>query len=352
MRTGRSAVIVGMTCCWAGVVQSQEDVTVVAQGIADYQRKILEIPHGMEMRFHVGVRQDAKEPTFVYVNGCEGIFRTLWPTIYVRIAGDMQAGNSRGEVTILKNHVRQATHDFSQGVGIAHDGKFLAQVSNFRHNFSSKSAFPIVFQGFAKADQFYEPNPGKPTDYWLPDALTNFEYHFVRKEHVSGIPCILIERPDRDRIWVAPEFGYVLVRREVLVETPQMRETLHASDIRQIAEDVWFPFQQVFDRTNIENGRTYELTLNISAIRVGGLKPEDLSFPIPEEVQEVEDHVARFTARRGDLKAALLAVEKELRTNRTHMLARSRMTRWALGGAAILLLFGNLALVTAVRAKR
>jgi hypothetical protein len=133
------------------------------------------------------------------------------------------------------------------------------------------------------------------TDYWLPQAIENNQeqYRVEGAEIVEGISCVRVSRETLDRrdiIWVAPEMGCCVVRRE-LYWGEDNREECIALDFFEPIVGVWLP--QRVERRII--GRPYwaanqwdanstgsRLTLRVTTLTVNRVKDDDfvMQFPV------------------------------------------------------------------------
>ncbi len=84
-----------------------------------------------------------------------------------------------------------------------------------------------------------------PSDtlYDIDQVVESGLYEVVGEENVSGEICTIIERPETDRIWLAKEKNYVVVKREWRWSAggPLKRRIIN-SDLRSIGGGAWLPF--------------------------------------------------------------------------------------------------------------
>jgi hypothetical protein len=91
----------------------------------------------------------------------------------------------------------------------------------------------------------------------IPIALATGAYRFQGEESVNGIPCIVLERPQLDRMWLAPQYGYALVRREWRWDTGEpVMMRYDNSDFEQVSEQLWLP--QTAQRTAFADTRQFD----------------------------------------------------------------------------------------------
>ena len=69
-------------------------------------------------------------------------------------------------------------------------------------------------------------------------------------ETVDGIPCVVVEEPGVDVIWVAAKHGYVCLRRQVFQSTGDLLVEWRNQDLREWAPGLWLPARQTVDAYN------------------------------------------------------------------------------------------------------
>jgi hypothetical protein len=124
----------------------------------------------------------------------------------------------------------------------------------------------------------------------LPWCLrANKSAYRVRKqlEEIDGAMCHVVERPDRDILWIDTKRGFQVRRRTLFQKSGQPLAEFRATDFRERATDVWLPTRQLaaaynFDRDPPEyRGRLrFVLTNTLSEVRFGELP--DTLFAVPE----------------------------------------------------------------------
>jgi hypothetical protein len=86
------------------------------------------------------------------------------------------------------------------------------------------------------------------TDYWLPSALVNYSSEYrvrPQEEVVEDIPCLVIERPGVDTLWLDKARPTLIVRREVTwgKEKP-LRERTTNRKFQEMEPGLWLPLEQ------------------------------------------------------------------------------------------------------------
>ncbi|AGA28230.1 hypothetical protein [Singulisphaera acidiphila] len=111
-------------------------------------------------------------------------------------------------------------------------------------------------------------------------------------EETGGVPCVVAEIADRDRLWLDPVRGFAIVRREFI--GPSVRIRYENSDFREAAPGTWLPWRilrVVTTRTNPAAGETArDVVLSESDRTVGLLR-----------VNDVDDAIFTFRAAPGTL---------------------------------------------------
>ena len=103
-------------------------------------------------------------------------------------------------------------------------------------------------EGMARHKATTLSQPVADSDYWLPFALERLraEFAFAGEDVlVDGRKCFIIARGDIDKMWVSPEIGYAICRREVRRKTGEsLMERTDLSDFREV-DRMWLPFRVV-----------------------------------------------------------------------------------------------------------
>jgi len=102
--------------------------------------------------------------------------------------------------------------------------------------------------------------PGKPvgkdrttageTDqpYQLDRLIPSGAYDLVGEETVDGLHCLILSRPGLDRLWLAKDRGWAIVRREWRwsLDGP-LKRRIDNRDFREISPGIWIPYKGVME---------------------------------------------------------------------------------------------------------
>lgn len=119
-------------------------------------------------------------------------------------------------------------------------------------------------------------------------------YSIVGKEALGGRPCVVLDRPGLDRIWLAEDRGWAIVRRDWCwrVGGPIKRRITNA-DFQEIAPGAWIPRRasmEIFGHPSTRPGRRVGV-LEAVVIEAEADVPDDWfepHFPEGTEVYDVE----------------------------------------------------------------
>ncbi|MCI0380419.1 MAG: hypothetical protein L0215_22775 [Gemmataceae bacterium] len=97
--------------------------------------------------------------------------------------------------------------------------------------------------GWALVSKYDKLAPPDKT-FWVPLALAEHAVSYqllANKEKVDGFECHVLERPGHDKLWVDPQRGFMLRRRELYFpNSNQLRERIVAR-AEQLTEGAWLP---------------------------------------------------------------------------------------------------------------
>jgi hypothetical protein len=86
------------------------------------------------------------------------------------------------------------------------------------------------------------------TDYWLPNALVNHAAEYrVRagEENVENVPCLVVERPGVDTLWLDKARPALIVRREVTWgKDKPLKERTTNRKFQEMEPGLWLPLEQ------------------------------------------------------------------------------------------------------------
>ena len=257
----------------------QTVVSEVVRGIEEGQRRLLEIEGGVAIKYVVNMEKDV-HGNYVFENPFLGTVRVKWPVLYNGYEAELTDDQGRQS--------REAAYDFEVRTSIArHDDEI--HIVPHRHMWSAVFVYPLRWQCFSTMSQSYFWGSELQTDYWLPEALKQHRYEAAGEETVEGVLCTVLERPGHDVLWVAPQHGYLLCRRDVYFgpEKPLRKRFLNKS-LREIAPDVWLPMEQVLEEFHpvqaepkLWNAVARRLVLQVTDVSVGDVQDSDLDVAIP-----------------------------------------------------------------------
>jgi len=119
-------------------------------------------------------------------------------------------------------------------------------------------------------------------------------YSVVAREGLDGRPCVVLARPGLDRLWLAEDRGWAIVRREWCwtVGGPIKRRIANA-DFREVAPGAWIPHRatmEIFGHPSTRPGRRVAV-LDATVLEAEADVPDDRfepHFPPGTEVDDVE----------------------------------------------------------------
>lgn len=137
----------------------------------------------------------------------------------------------------------------------------------------------------------------------LATSLKDFNYKIVTREMIDGIPCYVLETkeepppeaeqqmPEISRIWIAPEHGFRMQKRERRWTTKEdmSRVTRNTYSYQQIG-DVWFlkSAKQETARVDPEGKEhiTFQITLELQDFKINhAVPPETFAYDIPDDAK-------------------------------------------------------------------
>ncbi len=280
----------------AHAAPADPSVEVIARGLRESHRRLLEHKGGVSIRYRLDFEEGRSRSYFAFKKGLDGLLNVKWPELRCRIEGPMSVMVYVDHVPTPKAvpTVREGTFNFETFSGVAQDGNTLGQIVNFRHPFSASSGFPLQFLFFAEMEQFYEPGQTLTTDYWLPNALEQHSYMLGREEEVGGVPCRVLRREGMDTLWVAPDLGYLVCKREFHYGVGKsLRERVLNLEPKEVSPGLWLPMRQVREAFEEESPNELQerLTVRILGTHVGDLTDADVRVVLPDTVKRIEDHI-------------------------------------------------------------
>lgn len=270
----------------------QPDLAAVIEGIRENHQRLLHVQGGIAVEYQASVNHPPGVDAFIFPKGFHGQLRLLWPRLYTRVEGGMLVDIATPERQIIPM-VREAMHDFDTLTSVSREGKYLAQIADYRHVFTAKHAYLLNIQHYVEASQMYVPGETMTTDYWLPNALEQNDYSIVGEETINGVACLVVQRKAMDTVWVSPDHAFIVCRRDVHYGPGKpLRERTYNTNLKQVSPGVWLPMKQIRERYNAATGeRTYTLTLRVTKYSVGHVKDKDLAVIIPKDTDVIEDHL-------------------------------------------------------------
>ncbi len=153
-------------------------------------------------------------------------------------------------------------------------------------------------------------------DYWMPDALTRLagEFRLERDlQTVGDAPCLVLDRPGRDRIWVDPTKDFSIVRRDFFYPGGQPLERTVYRNHKQ-AGGYWFPMEIVREEFGTPDGPVELVNRvchrkTIDQVKLSSDQVGDQQFALPiQQGSVVDDEVrgVRYTALSPGGGAALI----------------------------------------------
>ena len=132
-----------------------------------------------------------------------------------------------------------------------------------------------------------------PAKYlFLPSAIEqNRSEYSVLEESFGGVDCVVLERKGSDRIWLAPEYGFAVMKREMYYRDDRPRKTLWRvvinSKFRDFENGIKLPMKQVivdypdpeFEGSKVWGKPGCKRTIVVNKIRLNSL---DESFFEPK----------------------------------------------------------------------
>jgi hypothetical protein len=277
-------------------------VAAIAKRVGRQHFDLLHCPGGISIGYRLEVEQDKSKPIFIYRQGLDGLVVMKWPKLRCRVEGPMSGiwVEEKGRyVEKTQQNVREAAYNFETKGSVAHDGDMMGELLNARESFSADCAFPLRFQAFAEADQYYVLGEPLETDYWLPDALLSHPYVLGPSEQIADSQCLTLSRPGIDKLWIADQQGFVLRKREFHhAQNGPLRFRLENSDIRQVRSGVWMPYHQISEENDGSGRLLMRLSLHVRDVQFGTISDATASLKLPSTVQYIEDHITSRTYRR------------------------------------------------------
>ncbi len=269
----------------------QKPVREIVEGIKQAHARLLHAPGGLGLQYRLDVEQDRSNPSFIWMNGLDGLLNIRWPRMRSRIEGEMFKFRGKEKRLVSEKNVREANYDFESNCSVGHDGTALGQITNFRHSFSANTAFPLNFQYYTEMDQFYNPSEPLKTEWLLPDALEQHEYQWAAdEEDVEGTKCAVLKRASLDTIWIATSKSYIICKREQRLASGGLYARMLSTDIREVAPGLWIPYKQIQEVYNPDqpDARIFKLTLRITKVTIP-IDDEDTKVVLGKDIKHIEN---------------------------------------------------------------
>jgi hypothetical protein len=255
-------------------------VADIATKINAAQRRLLELPTGWTASYVVNVDTDVHR-IFAYRSGLQATITFKWPMLYSGIDGINPVYGNRD--------VREGEYNFDVRTSVARANDDVHVAPN-RHMWTAAFLFPLRYQFFSKAVQYYYPGSKLETSYWLPEALQQNQFQIAGREVIGDTSCIVLRRDGYDALWVAPDRGYVVLKRELSFgPTKPRQEVVLNEDLREVAPGIWWPFKQVRQEfstlekpSNSWNKIALQTTLNTLRFTTGPIADAQLHITIPD----------------------------------------------------------------------
>jgi hypothetical protein len=282
---------VSLNCICSGAENPLEDVGVISTALRNAHAELLHLPGGWQIDYQVTVQQDKELGPYSYPNGVQGILRMKWPELYVRVVGDIRY-KLGGKPSILEGHVREGNYNFANHTSLVRESDMLAQACDFRHVITAKLAYPLAFRYFAQANQMFVNGQDNASNTWLPDAFEAPGYMVGDESSLFGLPCVVVERPGADKLWICRDKGYVVLRRELYGNDGKINEVTVNRDLRRLSGNIWLPHLQIKKTYGGSVGALDgTLTLKVNNVRSGDLQDKDFRVDIPDDVAQIDDFI-------------------------------------------------------------
>lgn len=156
----------------------------------------------------------------------------------------------------------QAVHYFENIGSPLYDGKYLDIWR--RHAYHTKARD-------LKAEQPFS----------IVSALRSGQYQAPGRERIDDAECVVFELPGMDKIWLDPNRGYALVKREWRWKAGGMLMMVYRnSDFKKAAEGLWLPLvstRVAYEYSDAESERPhFTTTTKVTSIEAGSGVPESL----------------------------------------------------------------------------
>jgi hypothetical protein len=313
-------------------------IEAVVKGISEGQEHILRAPGGISITYSIRVEQEENGP--IAYNEGKGLIRIKWPLLYTRFEAQFKSGH----------RIREASYDFEKRYSTALEGKSEAVIAPYRHSWAANYLYPLRFCYFVQADQYYASGQELTTDKLLPNALEQNAYTVHPTGVIDGVPCILVQRPGFDSLWLAPSRGYMVCRREVMFgDGKPLQERTTNQNFREVVAGGWLPLKLTQEHFDLKTSRlTHTFHLEVSDVSVGSVSNRSLVVVIPEDILEVNDQFRHLIARNPQgtrpFTNALAEARRELADQRGH--AWRSVRSWAItviimGGLIALIILGQ-----------
>jgi hypothetical protein len=269
----------------------------IATGIRVSHERFLHLKGGILIRYRLDYDvASSSQNHFVWKKGMDGLLCVRWPELRSRNEGVIYGGGVVKEgkkVEIPRQTIREASFNFENFTGVTRDGDMYAQITTYRSTMSSISAYPLRFMFFAEADQFFTPDSDYKSSYWLPHALSSSDYKIVGTKEIDGIKCVNLVNKNLDNLWVAPDKGFVVCKRESNIggKANLLRERVTNANLKELAPGVWFPMLQTRENffDSPQNDREEIITLTVKEVSVGNVKDSDLKVELTSDISTIED---------------------------------------------------------------
>lgn len=185
--------------------------------------------------------------------------------------------------------------------------------------------------------------PGLDVPVSAVQALRLPAYHLLAgNQRLASESCVIFEKTGSDRIWVAPNKGLCVMRRDIWdPKSKSLVVSISAQKIDEVAHDLWLPtelMRQDFSRSSGTNEVTQELKFRIVRCLLNEEVPASMFTPVlwPGTIKRISpmDYV-QVTSGGLDLLSNIVNFAVTYSKLPSRPLPRDRRSAWFAGGLAI-----------------
>jgi hypothetical protein len=149
-------------------------------------------------------------------------------------------------------------------------------------------------------------SPYKEMQFALPGSIEKRREKYrgrPKLELCGGVPCVVVEEPNVDVLWIDANHGYICVRRQIFQSTGGLLVEWRNEDLREWIPGLWLPYLQTIEAYNgrdetppkIRGKRRMTEVHTVQDMGFSELPPAFFTVPLPQVGEpRVADYIRGF----------------------------------------------------------